>query len=57
MKLKEMKKLKCNNLKRMIEKHKNNAYRKANEEMILLNLELGKFLLNFNGNMLIFGIL
>lgn len=28
----------------MIEKRKNNAYRKVNEEMILLYLEIGKFL-------------
>ena len=28
----------------MIEKQKNNGYRKVNEEMILLYLEVGKFL-------------
>ena len=28
----------------MIETRKNNAYRKVNEEMILLYLEVGKFL-------------
>ena len=33
-----------NQIIKMIEKHKNNAYRKVNEEMILLYLEIGKFL-------------
>lgn len=33
-----------NQMIEMIEKRKNNAYRKVNEEMILLYLEVGKFL-------------
>ena len=33
-----------NQIIEMIEKRKNNAYRKVNEEMILLYLEVGKFL-------------
>ena len=33
-----------NKIIEMIEKRKNNAYRKVNEEMILLYLEVGKFL-------------
>ena len=34
----------------MIEKRKNNAYRKVNEEMILLYLEVGKFLYELKQN-------
>ena len=34
----------------MIEKRKNNAYRKVNEEMILLYLEVGKFLYELKEN-------
>lgn len=34
----------------MIEKRKNNAYRKVNEEMILLYLEVGKFLFELKKN-------
>lgn len=34
-----------NQIIEMIEKWKNNAYRKVNEEMILLYLEVGKFLI------------
>ena len=34
----------------MIEKRKNNAYRKVNEEMILLYLEVGKFLYDMKEN-------
>lgn len=33
-----------NQIIEMIEKRKNNAYRKVNEEMILLYLEVGEFL-------------
>ena len=33
-----------NQIVEMIEKRKNNAYKKVNEEMILLYLEVGKFL-------------
>lgn len=33
-----------NQIIEMIEKRKNNAYKKVNEEMILLYLEVGKFL-------------
>lgn len=33
-----------NQIVKMIEKRKNNAYKKVNEEMILLYLEVGKFL-------------
>ena len=33
-----------NQIIELIEKRKNNAYRKVNEEMILLYLEVGKFL-------------
>ena len=33
-----------NQIIEMIEKRKNNAYRKVNEEMILLYLEVGKFI-------------
>ena len=35
---------------KMIEKRKNNAYRKVNEEMILLYLEVGKFLYDMKEN-------
>ena len=35
---------------KMIEKRKNNAYRKINEEMILLYLEVGKFLYDMKEN-------
>ena len=34
----------------MIERRKNNAYRKVNEEMILLYLEVGKFLYELKEN-------
>ena len=39
-----------NQIIEMIEKRKNNAYRKVNEEMILLYLEVGKFLYELKGN-------
>ena len=39
-----------NQIIKMIEKHKNNAYRKVNEEMILLYLEIGKFLYDLKEN-------
>ena len=39
-----------NQIIKMIEKHKNNAYRKVNEEMILLYLEIGKFLYDLKKN-------
>lgn len=35
-----------NQIIEMIEKRKNNAYRKVNEEMILLYLEVGNFYMN-----------
>ena len=39
-----------NQIIEMIEKRKNNAYRKVNEEMILLQLEVGKFLYELKEN-------
>ena len=39
-----------NQIIEMIEKRKNNAYRKVNEEMILLYLEVGKFLYELKEN-------
>lgn len=39
-----------NQIIEMIEKRKNNAYRKVNEEMILLFLEVGKFLYELKEN-------
>jgi len=39
-----------NQIIEMIEKRKNNAYRKVNEEMILLYLEVGKFLYDLKQN-------
>ena len=39
-----------NQIIEMIEKRKNNAYRKVNEEMILLYLEVGKFLYELREN-------
>ena len=39
-----------NQIIEMIEKRKNNAYRKVNEEMILLYLEIGKFLYELKEN-------
>ena len=39
-----------NQIIKMIEKHKNNAYRKVNEEMILLYLEIEKFLYDLKEN-------
>ncbi len=39
-----------NQIIEMIEKRKNNAYRKVNEEMILLYLEVGKFLYELKQN-------
>ena len=39
-----------NQIIEMIEKRKNKAYRKVNEEMILLYLEVGKFLYELKEN-------
>ncbi len=39
-----------NQIIEMIERRKNNAYRKVNEEMILLYLEIGKFLYELKEN-------
>ena len=39
-----------NQIIEMIEKRKNNAYRKVNEELILLYLEVGKFLYELREN-------
>ena len=39
-----------NQIIEMIEKRKNNAYRKVNEELILLYLEVGKFLYELKEN-------
>ena len=39
-----------NQIIEMIEKRKNNAYRKVNEKMILLYLEVGKFLYKLKEN-------